>query len=183
MRAWQEPPTRQWIGSVQAASARVTCNRPPVCSSTPFSPSLQAGIQVVNSARQGSVTGTLVGSSGSGAVSSTNSLFGGTTSILAYPSGGSGPSGASKLSVGPSFLAGLYSAGLHQTFGPYWVVAAGPSSDGSNYDWAVISGGPPRTNTGAGCAAGPLNPTIFDVNGAGERSDAGLVWGAGRGGG
>jgi hypothetical protein len=47
-------------------------------------------------------------------------------------------------------------------------VPVGPSADGSNYDWAIVSGGPPRTNTGAGCAAGPLNPTIFDVNGAGR---------------
>lgn len=85
----------------------------------------QAGIQVVNSARQGSVTGPLVGSSGSGATSSTNSLFGGTTAIVAYPNGGSGPTSASKLSVGPGFLSGLYTAGLKQVFGPYWVVAAG----------------------------------------------------------
>lgn len=41
----------------------------------------QAGIQVVNQARQGSVTGPLVGSTGSGAASS--SLFGGSFSILA----------------------------------------------------------------------------------------------------
>jgi hypothetical protein len=97
-----------------------------VCPLPPYAPlPLQAGIQVVNSARQGSVTGSLVGSSGSGASSSTNSLFGGTTAILAYPSGGSGSTGASKLSVGPSFL-----AGLRQTFGPYWVVAAGEQGTG-----------------------------------------------------
>jgi hypothetical protein len=186
----------------------------------------QKGIQVINSARQGSVTGSLVGSTGSGAGSSSNSLFEGSFGIVAFPNEGSDPTSASKLSVGPSFLAGLYSAGVKQAFGPYWVVAAGetvtqlshllllrlvfgcggvltltdrcitncvmqqpcnsrglpdcmqwgslccdlagPSADGSNYDWAIVSGGPPRTNTGAGCAAGPLNPTIFDVNGAGR---------------
>jgi hypothetical protein len=51
--------------------------------------------------------------------------------------------------------------------------SAGKTPDGSNYDWAIVSGGPPRTNTGAGCAAGPLNPTIFDVNGAGETDSLG----------
>jgi hypothetical protein len=50
-----------------------------------------------------------------------------------------------------------YSIGAH----------AGLSTDGSNYDWAIVSGGPPKTITSAGCAAGPLNPTIFDTNGAG----------------
>jgi hypothetical protein len=86
---------------------------------------LKMGFQVVNSARQGSVTGTLVGSSGSGATSSTNSLFGGSTAIVAFPNGGSSATSASKLNVGPSFLSGFYLAGVKQAFGPYWVVAAG----------------------------------------------------------
>jgi hypothetical protein len=86
---------------------------------------LKMGFQVVNSARQGSVTGTLVGSSGSGATSSTNNLFGGSTAIIAFPNGGSSSTSASKLNVGPSFLAGFYLAGVKQAFGPYWVVAAG----------------------------------------------------------
>lgn len=79
----------------------------------------QKGIEVINSARQGSVTGTLVGSTGSGA-----SGFG----IVAFPAGGSGPTCASKLNVGLSFLAGLYLAGVKGAFGPYWVVAAGELS-------------------------------------------------------
>lgn len=56
---------------------------------------------------------------------------------------------------------------------------AGPSVDGSNYDWAIVSGGPPKTNTGAGCVAGPVNPTVFDVNGAGghkARADSAGQW-------
>jgi hypothetical protein len=88
------------------------------------------------------VTGPLVGSSGSGATSSTISLFGGTTAILAFPNGGSGATSASKLNVGPSFLAGLYSAGLRQTFGPYWVIAAG-------------------TTAGVGCVMGDWDRTTW----------------------
>jgi len=49
------------------------------------------------------------------------------------------------------------------------ILPTGKSSDGSGYDWAIVSGGPPRTTTQAGgCAAGPLNPTFLDVNGSGE---------------
>ena len=44
-----------------------------------------------------------------------------------------------KLAVGPPFLPAA-------AYGPYWVVAAGPSPAG--YEWAVISGGPP-TQQGA----------------------------------
>lgn len=90
-------------------------------------PCLQRGIQVINSARQGSVTGSLIGSTGSGASSSSNSPLGGSFSITAFPEGGSGPTSASKLNVGPAFLAGLYSAGVKGTFGPHWVVAVGES--------------------------------------------------------
>lgn len=85
----------------------------------------QMGFQVVNSARQDGVTGTLVGSSGSGATSSTNNPFAGSTTIMAFHNGGSSPTSASKLNVGPAFLAPFYLAGVKQAFGPYWVVAAG----------------------------------------------------------
>jgi len=44
-----------------------------------------------------------------------------------------------KLAVGPSFLPPA-------TYGPYWVVAAGPPPQG--YEWAIVSGGPP-TEQGA----------------------------------
>ena len=45
-----------------------------------------------------------------------------------------------KLAVGPPFLPAA-------AYGPYWVVAAGPSQGGP-YEWAIISGGPP-TQQGA----------------------------------
>ena len=51
----------------------------------------------------------------------------------------------SKLAVGPCFLPKFL-------YGPYWVVAAGPSSD--NYEWALVSGGQPTVNTGNGCVTG-----------------------------
>jgi hypothetical protein len=64
---------------------------------------LSAGIAVLNTAREGSVTGRTRGSSGG-----TRGL----DSIVALPGGGDGPTAASKLSVGPGFLAGLARTGL-----------------------------------------------------------------------
>ena len=58
-----------------------------------------------------------------------------------------------KLQVGPCFLP-------HLAFGPYWVVAAGKSSNSttadSEYDWALISGGVPTIPSadGHGCRTG-----------------------------
>lgn len=74
---------------------------------------LQRGIRVLNSARRGSVTGTLVGSTGA-------------NGILAFPTKSSSASAtrASKLDVGPAFLEGVYSL-VPSTYGPYWVVAKG----------------------------------------------------------
>lgn len=93
---------------------------------------LQKGLQVMNSAREGGVNGPLVGSTGSGASSSSNSIFGGSFGLSAFPAtqlaadgSSSSRTGASKLNVGPSFLASLYNAGFKSTFGPYWVVAVG----------------------------------------------------------
>jgi hypothetical protein len=94
----------------------------------PYSPS-QKGITVINSARQDSVTGTLVGSTGSGAAGGS---VGGNFNIVAFPQAAlradgtsSNPTGASKLRVGPSFLAAAYRAGFRNLFGPYWIVDAG----------------------------------------------------------
>ena len=50
-----------------------------------------------------------------------------------------------KLKVGPCFLPSFL-------YGPYWVVAAGPTPD--NYEWAIISGGQPTHDTGNGCTTG-----------------------------
>lgn len=90
---------------------------------------LQKGITVINSARQDSVTGTLVGSSGSGAAGGS---VGGNFDIVAFPQTAlradgtsSNPTGASKLRVGPSFLAAAYRVGFRNLFGPYWIVDAG----------------------------------------------------------
>jgi hypothetical protein len=44
---------------------------------------------------------------------------------------------------------------------------SGKSSDGNNYEWAIVSGGPPRTSTKDGCVVGPLNPGPRDVNESG----------------
>ena len=44
---------------------------------------------------------------------------------LAADGSSSSPTGASKLRVGPAFLAGRFQAGNRDMFGPYWVVAVG----------------------------------------------------------
>lgn len=44
---------------------------------------------------------------------------------------------------------------------------AGKSADGSTYDWAIVSGGPPSTSGKDGCVVGPLNPGPQDVNNSG----------------
>ena len=63
-----------------------------------------------------------------------------------------------QLAVGPTLLPPA-------TWGPYWVVAAGPG--GATYDWAIVSGGPP---TVAGSTAGTCrNPTgMLSLVGSGE---------------
>lgn len=53
-----------------------------------------------------------------------------------------------KLSVGPCKLPPK----LPGARGPYWVVAAGPSS--SQYDWALVSGGQPMHQAAGGCRTG-----------------------------
>ncbi|WZN67216.1 hypothetical protein HKI87_18g87880 [Chloropicon roscoffensis] len=66
------------------------------------------------------------------------------------------PSEPSKLAVGLSFLPPA-------TYGPYWVVFAGPDED--NYEYGIVSGGAPKIPgaSGAGCIAG----TEDDTNGSG----------------
>jgi len=64
------------------------------------------------------------------------------------------PKVPAKLSVGPCRLP------FHSlTYGPYWIVAAGPSP--SNYEWALVSGGQPTNETPNGCKTGD------GVNGSG----------------
>lgn len=116
---------------------------------------LSAGIAVLNTAREESVTGRTRGSSGGAR---------GLDSIVALPGGGDGPTAASKLSVGPGFLAGLARTGLgSNVFGPYWVVDFAP-----DYSWAIISGGPPKVALPGGCSAGrPSGQSFLDINGSG----------------
>ena len=47
-----------------------------------------------------------------------------------------------KLLVGPCFLPNILA-------GDYWVIAAGPKND--NYQWAIVSGGPPTQQYPDGC--------------------------------
>jgi len=59
-----------------------------------------------------------------------------------------------KLLVGPCRVP------FHKfTYGPYWIIAAGPSP--SNYEWALVSGGQPTNETPDGCRTGT------GVNGSG----------------
>eukprot|EP00162_Nutomonas_longa_P006463 comp17012_c0_seq1/m.27987 comp17012_c0_seq1/g.27987 ORF comp17012_c0_seq1/g.27987 comp17012_c0_seq1/m.27987 type:complete len:222 (-) comp17012_c0_seq1:258-923(-) len=39
-------------------------------------------------------------------------------------------------------------------YGPYWVIAVGLNPDGFNYDWAIVSGGPPKKPSNGACITG-----------------------------
>jgi lipocalin len=96
----------------------------------PLGESLEDGLRVNNYANDGAVNGPVVGSTG-----------GGTASITArIPD----PADPSKLSVGFSL------GGFQLGSGPYWVVAI----DEDNYDWAIITGGPPTVQGTDGCQTG-----------------------------
>jgi len=74
--------------------------------------------------------------------------------------------GASKMQVVPLSLINARQC-LGNQYGQFWVVAVGDSADGSNYDWAIVSGGAPTTSTDYGCIPGPANATKQSfVNGA-----------------
>jgi len=60
----------------------------------------------------------------------------------------------SKLAVGPAFVP-------PSAYGPYWVVFAGPDED--NYEYGIVSGGPPTVPGIDGCISG----TPKQINGAG----------------
>lgn len=53
--------------------------------------------------------------------------------------------------------------------GDYWIVAAGPSPSGP-YEWAIISGGPPKTVSGSACKTGSRWPLVAKV----QTNDIGL---------
>ena len=64
---------------------------------------------------------------------------------------------AAKAKVGPTFLPSF-------VYGAYWIIEAGTfenledgtyaSSTDDQYDWALISGGPPKVETPHGCSPG-----------------------------
>lgn len=118
---------------------------------------LSKGITVYNYANKGKVNGPAEGTSGTG---------GSSFQLQAVVPN---LDDASKLLVGPSFLEKLLGKDLAEKFyGDYWVVAAGLSSNETlGYDWAIISGGPPRTRGADGCITGTKFLDRFQVNGAG----------------
>ncbi|KAJ9505227.1 hypothetical protein QJQ45_024298 [Haematococcus lacustris] len=113
------------------------------------STNLKAGLTVFNYANRGAVNGPVDG---------TSQAQPNQTQLLAVPDpDASGPTAASKLLVGPAFLKTLLAAGAWKAaFGPYWVVAVGPSANKTiAYDWAIITGGAPNTPTENGkCRTG-----------------------------
>ncbi|CAD7699706.1 unnamed protein product [Ostreobium quekettii] len=118
---------------------------------------LTKGITVYNYANKGEVNGPAEGTSGTG---------GSSFQLQAVVPD---LNDASKLLVGPSFLEKLLGEELAERFyGDYWVVAVGPSSNETlGYDWAIISGGPPRTRGMDGCMTGSKFLDRFQINGAG----------------
>eukprot|EP00884_Botryococcus_braunii_P022438 jgi/Botrbrau1/8879/Bobra.50_2s0034.1 len=86
----------------------------------------------------------------------------------------------SELSVGPAFP-GPIAQFIFRLFGrmdvpnwlqgAYWVVAAGPgkSTDPNfkGYEWAIITGGPPRTPSNGACRTGSVLPPTTQVNDVG----------------
>eukprot|EP01026_Neomeris_dumetosa_P070558 TRINITY_DN7054_c0_g1_i6.p2 TRINITY_DN7054_c0_g1~~TRINITY_DN7054_c0_g1_i6.p2 ORF type:complete len:209 (-),score=22.61 TRINITY_DN7054_c0_g1_i6:260-886(-) len=69
---------------------------------------------------------------------------------------------ASKLRVGrPQFFE------MSETrFGNYWIVAIGRNPDNTQFEWAIVSAGPPTRKTSAGCATGSEDEAMrkFQVN-------------------
>lgn len=118
---------------------------------------LSKGITVYNYANKGEVNGLAEGTSGTGGS--------GFELQAVVPD----PDDASKLLVGPTFLEELLGRELAEKFyGDYWVVAVGQSSNETlGYDWAIISGGPPRTRGVDGCVTGSKLFDRFQINGAG----------------
>lgn len=109
-----------------------------------------AGVYVYNSARRGKVDGELMGNTDDGKFA-----------LQAIPDEKADK--ASKLQVGPKALSFIQSV----AYGPYWIVAVGPSTNTTiKYDWAVVSGGPPTYKSGSACSTfAPLLPTTWQYRG------------------
>eukprot|EP00210_Caulerpa_lentillifera_P006188 g5912.t1 len=73
----------------------------------------------------------------------------------------------SKLRVGPAFLQTRFGDRAISFYGDYWVVAVGPNEPDKEYEWAIVSPGPPKVETEDGCRTGKevLDPT--QTNGVG----------------
>jgi len=107
------------------------------CVESFLEPMSEDEVKVQNRVRLGSVTG---------------ELKGGELSLMAtIPD----MEDKAKLLVGPEAL-------LDFLYGPYWVLFAGPSED--NYEYGIVSGGPPMLQGPNGCISGTMDNA---VNGAG----------------
>lgn len=93
------------------------------------------GLRVLNYANRGAVNGAVVGTDG------------GVLPLTAVPN----PQQPAKLSVGPDIPV---IPGVNQLqSGAYWVVAVNTTPTGE-YEWAIITGGPPTRATANGCMTG-----------------------------
>ncbi|EFJ51190.1 hypothetical protein VOLCADRAFT_88022 [Volvox carteri f. nagariensis] len=112
---------------------------------------ISAGIVVNNYANVGKVNGP---SRGSSKYDRTNS-----SRLLGFPANPGVEARDGKLLVGPELLQQLLPGDAWRAaFGPYWIVAVGLSKNPTlKYDWAIISGGPPRYTSprGNGCSSVP----------------------------
>eukprot|EP00210_Caulerpa_lentillifera_P007242 g6929.t1 len=73
----------------------------------------------------------------------------------------------SKLRVGPEFLQNILGKFAVKLYGDYWVVAVGPNEPGKEYEWAIVSGGPPKVETDGGCRTGHRLFNRWQTNGVG----------------
>eukprot|EP01024_Parvocaulis_polyphysoides_P029148 TRINITY_DN262_c0_g2_i1.p1 TRINITY_DN262_c0_g2~~TRINITY_DN262_c0_g2_i1.p1 ORF type:complete len:248 (+),score=30.77 TRINITY_DN262_c0_g2_i1:839-1582(+) len=101
---------------------------------------ISKGVNVINYSNKGQVNGPASGTSGAG---------GSNLPLIAIVPNADQ---ASKLRVGIKQLRFIQQI----TFGDYWIVATGSSSNDTQYefDWAIISGGAPTRKTQGGCSTG-----------------------------
>ncbi|KXZ54447.1 hypothetical protein GPECTOR_5g99 [Gonium pectorale] len=127
---------------------------------------VSAGVIVNNYANEGAVNGP---SRGSSRFDRTNA-----SRLVAVPQTPGAGAKDGKLLVGPEILQTVLPRGWRNAYGPYWVVAVGPSANRTiAYDWAIISGGPPKyLAPGGGCTtqgprrrSGPLSMLGTDSGG------------------
>lgn len=116
-------------------------------------------------------------------------------SAVPDPSATSTPQANSKLLVGPRFLIPGLIFGqprAREAFGEYWIVAVGSrdadregDAVASQYDWAIISGGPPRFTLPNGCSVQSAEQLSAALSGKGgsrmaTRDGSGSSTGSGR---